>query len=118
LISNVLASTLLKEKNTQQNFSATITTRLALKVLWTSYQHQHITTRHNVTKAEFEQAWKDRDQRPAVRDSQNGEYFVEFGFTDADRCLTLVWRWQNQDPKQQEIWPITAYGPDEEDTWE
>ena len=89
-----------------------------MKVLWTSYQQKHITERHNVTRAEFEQAWRDREQRPAIQDVEYGKYFVETGFTDQDRCLRLVWRWQGQETEKKIVWPITAFGPDEEGTWE
>lgn len=80
-------------------------------ILWTDYQIDHITTRHQVTAEEFEQAWLDRDEPMEVEriHPRHGPYCEGFGYTDSGRCLYMVWRWQHQDEESEEVWPITAY---------
>lgn len=84
------------------------------QILWTNYQIEHIEQRHEITAEEFEEAWIDRDVPMESVHPEHGRYFEGFGFTDSDRCLYLVWRWQNQDEGPKLVWPITAYEPDEE----
>ena len=78
------------------------------RVLWTDYQEKHITERHGVTAEEFEEAWNDRDQLKASKHPTWGAYFEGYGYTNAGRCLYLVWRWQVQKGGTA-VWPITAY---------
>jgi hypothetical protein len=84
------------------------------EILWTSYQVEHIERRHNIIAEEFEEAWLDRDEHGSRVHPEYGAYFEGYGFTDAGRCLYLVWRWQNQDEESEEVWPITAFEPDED----
>lgn len=78
------------------------------KILWTSYQQEHIEERHSVGLAEFQQAWLDRDDLEEYP-HPNGSYWQSFGFTDDGRLLELVWRWNGD-----AVWPITAYFPEED----
>jgi hypothetical protein len=83
-----------------------------VKILWTSYQEEHIRVRHQVNAEEFEQAWEDRDQPMRGEHPRYGPYFEGYGYTDSGRCLYLVWRWQNPDEASDVVWPITAFEPD------
>ena len=76
-------------------------------IIWTSYQQNHITKRHNITAEEFEEAWEDRDTYFEGEDYIYGIYYESVGCTN-DRTLILVWRWQDDD-----VWPITAYSEEE-----
>jgi hypothetical protein len=78
------------------------------RVLWTSYQREHIELRHHVTKSGFLAAWRYRTDLGEYH-HRNGVYLVSVGFAEDRRMLELVWRWQGGD-----VWPITAYVPEED----
>jgi hypothetical protein len=87
-------------------------------ILWTSYQEDHITRRHGVAVEHFDQAWHNpgRDDFAEAVDDEYGPYFESLGYTDDGQLLEMVWRWQAQRPELGELWPITAYFVDEDDT--
>lgn len=77
-------------------------------IIWTSYQQDHITKRHDVTATDFEEAWHDRNDIFENEHYEHGAYFESVGCTENGRILILIWRWQDDD-----VWPITAYSEEE-----
>jgi hypothetical protein len=80
-------------------------------IIWEAYQHDHITRRHQVSSADFEEAWLDPDRQDIQQKFHEtfGPYFESLGYTADGRLLEMIWRWQSQDQETELVWPITAY---------
>ena len=85
-------------------------------ILWERWQKDHIIRRHGVSKEDFDQAWHDPDRQELEQriDEEYGPYIVSLGYTEDRRLLEMIWRWQEQLPELDEVWPITAYFVEED----
>lgn len=81
------------------------------EVIWGRWQVRHIARRHGVTGGDFDQAWHDphREDFQVEVDVVHGECMLSHGFTNDDRLLEMLWRFQEGDPSV--VFPITAYFP-------
>jgi len=71
------------------------------------WQREHITKRHRVRAADFDDAWHDpfrKDVGQSV-DPTHGPYYESLGMARG-KILKMVWRFR---PHSNEVWPITAY---------